>query len=787
MRKSEANSTYLDPTRPAEERAADLLSRMTLEEKVAQLGSLWVYEVLDGPEFSREKADGLMKNGIGQITRIGGASNLNPGECAKLANKIQRYLLENTRLGIPAIVHEESCSGYMAKGATCFPQSIGVASTFEPELVKAMGEVIRTQMKAAGAHQALAPLMDITRDARWGRVEETFGEDPYLVSQMGVAYISGLQGESLQKGVIATGKHFVGYGNSEGGMNWAPAHIPERELKEQFLMPFEAAVKEAKLASVMPAYHELDGVPCHSSKKLLTGILREEWGFDGILVSDYFAVKMLQEYHHVAYDKGKAAQMALEAGTDIELPSTECYGKPLIDAVRSGRIKEELIDKAVRRVLKMKFAIGLFENPYVDEDKAEEVFDTPEQRALARAVAQRSLVLLKNDGILPLDKSIRSIAVIGPNADNVRNLIGDYAYPCHIESLDEMRRNSGIFNTPVPDKVDMVDNSVPIKSILQGIKEKVGPDTEVYYARGCDVTGDDKSGFDEAVEAAKKADVAVVVVGDRAGLTDWCTSGETRDRADLKLPGVQEELVKAVYDSGTPVVVVLVNGRPLSINWINGHVSAILEAWLPGEEGAGAVADVLFGDYNPGGRLPISFPKSVGQIPVYYYHKPSGGRSHWKGDYVEMDTKPLYPFGFGLSYTSFEYSNLTITPSEVEIGGKVRIAFDVANTGKREGDEVAQLYLHGPLSAVTRPVKQLKGFKRISLKPGEKRRIIMELSTSQLGYYDDDMSFVVEAGAVEVMVGASSADIRLSGSFSIKGQKTDISASKTFFTDVRIE
>jgi len=405
---SKESALYLDATQPVEKRVEDLLSRMTLDEKIAQLSSVWVYELLDNMEFSVDKAKDLLKDGIGQITRIGGASNLGPKESAQLANEIQRYLIENTRLGIPALVHEESCSGYMAKGATCFPQTIGVASTWNTELVKQMGSVIREQMKAVGAHQALAPLMDVARDARWGRVEETFGEDPYLISEMGVSYIEGLQGGNIKDGIMATVKHFVGYGFSEGGMNWAPAHIPERELREVFLLPFEAAVKKAKTASVMAAYHELDGIPCHGSKKLLTQILRNEWGFDGLVVSDYFGVNMLYEYHHVARDKGEAAKIALQAGVDIELPSRDCYGLPLKEAVQKGLVEEALIDEVVRRILRMKFLSGVFENPYVDVEKAAEVFDTPDQRKLAYKLAQQSIVLLKNQGdLLPLKKDIK--------------------------------------------------------------------------------------------------------------------------------------------------------------------------------------------------------------------------------------------------------------------------------------------------------------------------------------------------------------------------------------------
>ncbi len=777
---------YQDPARPVEERVSDLLARMTLEEKCAQLGSRWVFELLENQRFSLSKARQLLSQGIGQITRIGGASNLGPKDSAELANTIQSFLIRETRLGIPAMVHEESCAGYMALGATCFPQAIGIASTWDPQAVEQMGQVIRQQMRAVGAHQALAPVLDVTRDPRWGRVEETFGEDPYLVARLGTAYIKGLQGHSLREGIIATGKHFVGYGNSEGGLNWAPAHIPRRELLEVFVAPFEAAIKEAGLWSVMNAYHELDGVPCGAAGELFNDLLRGQFGFDGLVVSDYFAVDQLHSYHHVAHDKQEAAGLALSAGIDIELPSTDCFGEPLQQAVRAGRISEELIDTAVRRVLKTKFLLGLFEHPYVDADRAIEVFDTPDQRALARSLAQKSIVLLKNDSqLLPLRKDLASIAVIGPNADTVRNLVGDYAYIAHIESLLEAARTNP-FGQPLPDRVDLVEHWVPMISVLEGIRRKVSPQTQVYYARGCDVQGDSREGFAEAVAAARQAEVAVLVLGGKSGLTDDCTCGEGRDRADLGLPGVQQELVQAVYETGTPIVVVLVDGRPLALPWIAEHIPAVLHAWLPGEEGANAIADVLFGDHTPGGKLPISVPRAVGQVPVYYNHKVSGGRSHWKGDYVELSTRPLYPFGHGLSYTCFTYDHLTIAPAQVRAGDTVTIGVTVTNSGDRPGDEIVQLYTRIPVASVTRPVKELKGFARLTLASGETKRVFFHLPVNLLGFYNRCTEFVIEPGMVEVMIGSSSEDIRVRGSFEITGQTTAIGPAKVFFSAVEI-
>jgi beta-glucosidase len=773
-----------DETRSVDERVSYLLEQMTLDEKIAQLGSYWIYEVLRGTTFAPDKAEKLLANGVGQITRMGGASNVRPAESAALANAIQKFLIENTRLGIPAVIHEECCSGYMARDATVFPQAIGVASTWEPEVVMAMADVIRNQMRSVGAHHALSPVLDVTRDARWGRVEETFGEDPYLVASLGTAYIRGLQGDDWTGRVMATGKHFVGYGMSEGGMNWAPPHLSWREMREVYLFPFEAAVREAKLATIMNAYHELDGLPCGVSRELLTTILREEWGFDGTVVSDYFTINTLKDYHHIASSKAEAARMALEAGLDVELPFTDCFGEPLREAVQKGEVPVALIDTAVRRVLAQKFQLGLFANPYVDATAVH--FDTPEQRQLAREIAHKSLVLLKNDGeLLPLDKGVKSIAVIGPNADSIRNLFGDYAYPAHIETLVESSKKN-VFNQPLPEGLSTVEDFIPAISVLDAVKAKVGLETQVTYAKGCDVMSDSTDGFAEAVAAAKSAQVAFVVVGDKAGLTDDCTSGEARDRADLSLPGVQSQLVKAIYDTGTPVVLVLVNGRPVSLGWIAESVPAILEAWFPSEEGAIAIADALFGDVNPGGKLPITFPRSVGQIPIFYGHRPSGGRSQWKENYVETSVKPLYPFGYGLSYTRFEFGNMRIEPVSAGANGHVTISVDVTNVGARAGDEVVQLYTHQNVPLLTRPVKELKGFKRVTVEPGQTRTVTFRLAVNQLGYYDQNKDFVVQPGPVDVMLGSSSEDIHCVGSFMITGEKTNIGSSKVFFSQVNL-
>jgi beta-glucosidase len=778
---------YRDPALPLEARVDALLELMNVDEKLAQLTGVWATDLLEQKRFSRERADRKLSNGTGHLTRLAAATGLRPAESAALANEIQAYLTENTRLGIPAIVHEESCGGYMARDATCFPQAIGQASTWEPDLIEAMSTVIRNQMRPVGAHHSLAPVLDVTRDPRWGRVEETFGEDPYLVTRIGVAYIKGLQGPRLEDGVIATAKHFVGYGMSEGGLNWAPAHIMPRELREVFAAPFEAAIEEAGVASVMNAYHEMDGIPLGSSRQLMVELLRERLGFEGVVVSDYFTVPMLVAYHRVARDKTEAAKLALEAGIDVELPAADCYGDPLREGLEQGLIEMALVDASVRRVLEQKFRLGLFEDPFVDAPRAPLLFDTAEQRALSRRIAQKSIVLLKNDaGALPLAKDLSSIALVGPGADDVRLLQGDYHYPAHQEVMFEAQ---GDLPAPTPmlaaDVAALDDHYPQMVSVLQGIQSKLGPATRVNRAKGCGVTETSTEGFAEAIEAARGSEVAVVVVGDRSGLTDDATSGEARDRAEIGLPGVQEALVEAIVDTGTPVVLVLLGGRPLALPTIYERVAAALVAWLPGEEGGNAVADVLFGDYNPGGKLPISIPRSAAQIPVYYNHKPSGNRSHWKGDYVDMPTAPLYPFGHGLSYATFEYRDLRIERGEVAAGGRVSTSFELRNAGEREGDEVTQLYLHGPPSNVTRPVKELKGFKRLTLAPGESKRVTFDLAVEQLGFYDREMRFCVEPGWVEVMIGSSSADIRLKGGFEVTGERFEVQ-QKVFSTVVAL-
>jgi beta-glucosidase len=751
-----------------EQRVNKLLSQMTLDEKLAQIGSYWMYDLQTNGKFDWDKTAEKLKHGIGQITRVAGASTLDPLNAAKASNRLQKFLMEKTRLGIPAIIHEECCSGALILGGTVFPQMLGLASTFQPELAEAMTTAIRKQLLAIGARQGLAPVLDVARDPRWGRVEETFGEDPTLVSHFGMAYIKGLQSENLTEGVIATGKHFVGHSLSQGGLNCAPVHVGMREIYNVFLVPFQAAIRDARLASIMNAYPELDGEVVAASRRILTEILRGELGFNGLVVSDYEAVIMLHTFHNVAATPACAASMALRAGIDVELPDTVCYGEALKSALDCGDINLELVDLAVRRHLHKKFELGLFENPYVDEGKVLEVFETPEQRALAREIACKSMVLLKNDGLLPLHKSVETLTVIGPNAHNGRNQLGDYSYA----AMSQLMRLKAPENSSFLDMdfSKLAPHDVKVTTVLEGIQAAVASGTKILYTQGCDNCSEDTSGFEQALEFAKQADAVILVLGDKSGLTPDCTTGETRDSADLKLPGVQEDLAEALFSTGKPVTIVLVTGRPYALSDLAEGANAILQAWLPGEEGGSAIADVLFGDENPGGKLPITFPRSVGQVPVFYNAKPAGTKSHWYVDYVTEKVTPLYPFGHGLSYTSFEYRDLSIGRKQVSGGENVDISLVVRNIGTVAGEEVVQLYIHDEIATIPRPVKELKGYRRVKLEPGETCRVTFHLSVDQLAFYNLNSNLILESGKIEILVGSSSQDIRLHGEFEITGE-----------------
>jgi beta-xylosidase len=772
---------YLDPSLPIDVRVDELLDRMTPEEKLAQLGSVWVFEILDGDELDPTKAGVRLGAGIGQITRVAGATSLDRPAVAALANSIQRFLVERTRLGIPAIVHEECLHGFVARDAVCFPQAIGLASAWDPPLVERMARGLGRELSAAGAHQGLAPILDVARDPRWGRIEETYGEDPYLVAELGVAYVRGLQADGA---VLATGKHMVGHGVPEGGLNRAPAHIGPRELRDVFLAPFEAAV-HAGMRSMMHAYEDVDGVPCVASRELFTTTLRDEWGFDGIVVSDYAGIDELATSHAVVDDLSQAAVLALEAGIDVELPSTAAYGRPLADALADGRADQALVDRSVARVLRVKFELGLFERPYVDAGRSRR--SIADDRALAREAASASMVLLSNDGTLPLRDDLRTVAVIGPNADSARNLLGDYAHVAHIETLLEARDGPNPQGLPIPDSLGLDEELDGRPTILDAIRARTSPATGVDFARGCGVLDGSDEEIAAAVACARGADVAIVVVGEKSGLTKSCTCGETRDRSELTLPGRQEELVAAVAATGTPVVLVLVSGRPLAVEAAAARSAAVLCAWVPGDEGAAAVADVLFGDACPGGKLPVTVPRHVGQIPIYYSHKPSGGRSHWHEQYVDGSHLPLWPFGHGLSYTRFALHGPVLDRTHIGPDDSVAISIEVENVGARAGDEVVQLYVRDHEASVTRPVKELRGFRRVRLAPGERRRVTFRLATEQLAFTDRDGRLVIEPGRVRVMVGTSSADLPCQADVEVTGERTVLAARSRYLTAVDVD
>jgi len=762
----------------------DLLSQMTLDEKLAQLQGYWVYELQSQGSLDPHKMAEMLKLGIGQITRNAGANYVLPHEAARSANTLQRFLKEQTRLGIPAIIHEECCAGAMLPGASIYPEMIGLASTFQPELAGQMTAQIARQLRAVGAQQGLAPVLDVARDPRWGRIEETFGEDPTLVSQFGVQYIKGLQGDDLSQGVMATGKHFVGHAFSQGGLNCGPVHLGHRDLWDIYLAPFQAAIRDAGLASMMNAYPELDGEVVAASRRILTDLLRGTLGFDGVVVSDYEAVVMIHNYHRSAETRRAAAVAALTAGIDVELPSVACYGVDLMQAIAAGEVSLETLDTAVSRHLQKKFELGLFENPYVPEDTVLEVFETSENRKLAYQIAAKSLVLLKNDGSLPLRKSIGKLAVIGPNADSARCLMGDYSFTATAELLTYAPPPGSAFENLSQQEIQKTHVSMP--TILDAIKNTILASTQLVVARGCDINSEDESGFDEAVKAARESDAVILVMGNLSGLAPHCTTGEFRDTTDLRLPGVQEKLVKAVQAAGKPVVLVLVSGRPVDISAVVEQTSAILMAWVPGEEGGRAVADALFGEVNPGGKLTVSFPRSAGQVPVFYNYKPSGMRSNIYGDYTNEPVTPLFWFGHGLSYTDFNYDKLVITPSSTAAGGIIKISLTVKNIGALPGDEVVQLYIRDEYASLPRPVKELKGFTRINLQGGEAKTVTFHLPVDMLAYYDQDLRLALEPGRFLVMVGSSSDDIRLQGEFELSGKQSVEVKERVFVCPVEV-
>ncbi|HKL85945.1 MAG TPA: glycoside hydrolase family 3 N-terminal domain-containing protein [Treponemataceae bacterium] len=778
-----------------QQRALDLIKKMTLEEKAAQLCSAWLEINEDGSfivkeiAFSKERLlqtrEDVFGQGLGQITRPFGTQAKDPLSVAKGVNKIQKYLIENTRLGIPAMLHEECLTGAMVVGATIFPSSLNAASTWDTELMERVSSTIGRELTSLGIHQGLAPVLDVARDSRWGRTEETYGEDPYLVGKMGIAYVNGLQGKDRKP--IATLKHFIGHSFSEGARNHAPVHIGKRELLNIFGLPFEMVVKAAHPGSLMPAYHDIDGEPCSGSRELLTDLLRTTWGFDGLVVADYEAPAQLFHDHRVAPDITHAAAMAIHAGLDVELPSGTTYRQGVVDAVEKGLLSMEDLNAAVAKILEEKFRQGIFENPYIDIDAIS--LNSQKSHDLAVEAATKSLVLLKNDGTLPFS-SVSTVAVIGPLADHPYAMYNGYSAPIHLQGLQ-----GGISTTPVRAKT--------IKEAM----EEASPATQFIYEPGCmlyeskvekaiffpgDVSQGDSqtshtlsnntSRISIAVETAKKSDAVVLVVGDLVGLFQQGTVGEGSDVSSLKLPGVQQELTDAILATGKPVIMVLVSGRPYDICSASEKASAILASWLPGEGGGEAIANILFGNANPSGKTPLSFPLSAGAMPYAYNHTPKA-----KGLPKQTEFGALYPFGFGLSYTQFSYSDFSTDTNQMSTNGTIEISTTITNTGKRAGDEIVQLYVHDVCASIVRPVMELKGFARVSLEPGKKSKVTFTLSAEMLSFISDGENRVVEPGVFEIMIGKSSQDIVWNHEISVTGTVRTLPHTWKFETPVHIQ
>ncbi|HTS29024.1 MAG TPA: glycoside hydrolase family 3 N-terminal domain-containing protein [Bryobacteraceae bacterium] len=755
--KRQPKPRYRDPASPALTRVKDLLSRMTLEEKAAQMVCVWQNKadtLLDaGGNFDAAKAGAAFGHGHG-LGQVGRPSDAGKGKdaraTAELTNAIQKFFVENSRLGIPVVFHEECLHGHAAIDSTSFSQPIGLAATFDPDLVEQLFTMTALEARARGAHQALTPVLDVARDPRWGRVEETYGEDPYLVSRMGTAAVRGFQGDRSfrdKSRVMATLKHFAAHGQPESGTNCAPANAGERLLRETFLRPFEAAIKEAGAISVMASYNEIDGVPSHANRWLLRDVLRGEWGFEGFVVSDYYAIAELHyrpevRGHAVAADKEQACALAVAAGVNIELPEPDCY-LHLADLVRRKLLKESQLDELIAPMLLWKFRMGLFDDPYVDPDEAERIVGCEAHRELALRAARETITLLKNEGgLAPLDPgALKTVAVIGPNAH--RMLLGGYS------------------STP--------KHNV---TVLGGIQSKLGDRVRVLYSEGCKITiggswnedavtpsdpEEDRRQIAEAVEVVKQADLVVLALGGNELTSREAWSFQhLGDRASLNLVGRQDELVEAVVGTGKPVVALLFNGRPLAIESLQRKVPVIFECWYLGQETGRAVADVLFGDYNPGGKLPITFPRSAGHLPAFYNYKPTARRG-----YLFDDISPLYPFGYGLSYTSFEIRDVRLDKPTIQPDETTSVRARVTNTGARGGSEVVQMYIRDRFSSVTRPLKELKGFQRVFLEPGAAAAVEFEIGPEQLAFYNVGMERVVEAGEFEIMLGPSSRDTDL--------------------------
>lgn len=763
----DAQCPWRDPSLPIEQRVELVVQTMTLAEKLAQLGSHWSrgrsraeaegvsVAPLEEAMLSSLQFDEAARDGLGQITRCMGTDPLTvPDGIAKLKT-MQRRLLENTRLGIPAIAHEECLTGLTALGATIYPAAIAWGATFDPELIERMAAHIGQDMAALGVHQGLSPLLDVVRDYRWGRVEETAGEDPYLVGCVGTAYVRGLQ----SAGIIATLKHFAGYSASRAGRNHAPVSMGPRELQDLILPPFEMAVRVGQARSVMNSYSDVDGQPAATSGWLLTEVLRDNWGFGGTVVSDYGAVTFVQTMHRLASDAAEAAAQTLRAGLDVELPDAIAYPQ-LARLVESGALDVGVVDTAVRRVLTQKAELGLLDHDWEVRADPGVDLDSPANRALAREIAEKSVVLLANDGVLPLSGPSGRVAVIGPVATQPRCLFGCYSFPNHVMPGDEI--------------------GVVAPSLLDGFRERF----DVEYASGCAINDGDASRISEAVAVAKAADVVVLTVGDLAGLFGRGTSGEGCDAETLALPGMQGQLVDAVLTAGPPVVLVVVSGRPYALGAFADRAAAIVQAFMPGEEGAAAIVRIIAGDVNPCGKLPVGIPDGVGGQPGTYLAPPLGRFSEGISN---LDPRPRYPFGHGLSYTTFEVADLVLDAASIPADGTVRAAVTVRNTGDRSGAEVVQLYLSDEVAQVTRPVRQLVGFAKVELDPGAASRVTFELHADRTAFIGLDPAVrLVEPGWFTLAAGTSSEELPVSARFEITGAARDVTKGRVLTTPVTI-
>jgi beta-glucosidase len=800
------NAEYQDPNNSIEMRTEDLLNRMTVEEKVAQIGCV----LAAMGRFSDMEQQ--LKNGIGQIGTLGGCFTIEKN--VEVVQSVQEYLLENTRLGIPALFHIETLNGtQMAKG-TVFPIPIGMGASWDDKTVGEVSAAIKKETMPSGYRLALAPVMDVARDPRWGRMGETYGENATLTSAMSASYVKGLQGDDLSDGVAAAAKHFVGYAMSEGGLNMAESHLTNRELREVYSKPFEASIRLSGLEGVMNAYQIIDGVPVAASREILTDLLRDELGFYGLTVSDYSSIEKSYDVFKVAEDVTHAGILAMNAGLDCELPNNLCYGDGFISAINSGKIDVEAVDEAVRRILRLKFKLGLFENPYPSASMLEMQLQCDEHLNIAYKMACKSIVMLKNkDNILPLSNKHKKIAVIGPNADNLRNLFSGYSYIATYEMMygfmtrsaggpglegvtisEEQIAQSAAIAKMMPTVDQAINMNFPnMQTVYQAICEDF-PHAAVNYAKGCDISERDYSGFDEAVKLANDCDVAILVLGGKNGSGAGCTMGENVDASDIGLPGVQEELAKAVAATGKPFVIVHINGRPLSSEWVKDNASAILEAWHPGQCGAKAIADTIYGANNPAGKLPVTVPRNVGHIPIYADQKRGSGVSY-RGvsnssvteGYFNESGFPLYPFGYGLSYTTFELSSLELSSNEIESDGSADVSCIIKNTGKVAGDEVIQLYFSDCVASVTRPVKELAGFIRVFLQPGEMKKVIFTFYADQTAFIGADMKWRVESGDIDLMIGNSSDCLNLKSALHINDTKILKSGKRSYFCDVKTD